>query len=154
MSLMMLRYITLYTKENRLKIEYKLNPKLSEDEFIDILNRSTLGERRPIDDRECISGMLQNADIIITAAENDKIIGVARSVTDFNYCCYLSDLAVDQAYQKHGIGKKLMEKTQEQLGKKCKIILLSAPSAAEYYPKAGFTQHTSAWTLARDKMLL
>jgi len=136
-----------------LNIEYKLNPQLTEDAFIDILNRSTLGERRPIDDRECIKGMLKNADIIVIATENEKIIGVARSITDFNYCCYLSDLAVDEKYQKHGIGKKLIDMTQKQLNEKCKIILLSAPNATEYYPKVGFTQHTSAWTLTRDKKL-
>jgi predicted N-acetyltransferase YhbS len=137
-----------------LNIKYKLNPKLTTDEFIDILNRSTLGKRRPIDDKECIDGMLKNADIIVVAIDNKKIVGVARSVTDYNYCCYLSDLAVDQKYQKHGIGKKLINITQEQLNKKCKIILLSAPDATEYYPKIGFTQHTSAWTLARDKKLI
>ena len=98
--------------------------------------------------------MLKNADIIVVAIDNEKIVGVARSVTDYNYCCYLSDLAVDQKYQKHGIGKKLINITQEQLNKKCKIILLSAPDATEYYPKIGFTQHTSAWTLARDKKLI
>ena len=137
-----------------MNIKYKLNPKLTTDEFIDILNRSTLGKRRPIDDKECIDGMLKNADIIVVAIDNEKIVGVARSVTDYNYCCYLSDLAVDQKYQKHGIGKKLINITQEQLNKKCKIILLSAPDATEYYPKIGFTQHTSAWTLARDKKLI
>jgi len=125
------------------------DPQLTEDEFIDILNRSTLGERRPIEDKECMRGMLKNADIVITAVENDKIVGVARSVTDFHYCCYLSDLAVDKEYQKHGIGKKLIEMTQKQLNEKCKIILLSAPAATEYYPKVGFTQHPSAWTLSR-----
>ena len=137
-----------------MNIKFKLNPKLTTDEFIDILNRSTLGKRRPIDDKECIDGMLKNADIIVVALDNEKIVGVARSVTDYNYCCYLSDLAVDQKYQKHGIGKKLINITQEQLNKKCRIILLSAPDATEYYPKIGFTQHTSAWTLARDKKLI
>ena len=143
--------LSLILKELRLKIEYKLNPELTENEFIDILNRSALGERRPVDDKKCISGMLKNADIIITAHEGDKIVGVARSVTDFHYCCYLSDLAIDETYQKHGIGKKLIDMTQTQLHDKCKIILLSAPSATEYYPKVGFSQHSSAWTLAKDK---
>jgi predicted N-acetyltransferase YhbS len=137
-----------------LNIKYKLNPKLTTDEFIDILNRSTLGRRRPIDDKECIDGMIENADIVVVAIDSDKIVGVARAVTDYNYCCYLSDLAVDEKYQKHGIGKQLISKVQEQLNDKCKIILLSAPDATEYYPKIGFTQHTSAWTLARDKKLV
>ncbi|WOE68852.1 GNAT family N-acetyltransferase [Hydrogenimonas thermophila] len=137
-----------------MNIEYKLNPKLTVNEFIDILNRSTLGERRPIDNLKCIDGMLKNADIIVVATNNKKIIGVARSVTDFYYCCYLSDLAVDKKYQNKGIGKNLINMTQKQLNDKCKIILLSAPKATEYYPKIGFTQHTSAWTLARDKKLI
>jgi predicted N-acetyltransferase YhbS len=137
-----------------LNIEYKLNPRLTQSEFIDILNRSTLGERRPIDDLKTIQGMIDNADIIVTAIDDNKIIGIARSVTDFNYCCYLSDLAVDKEYQKHGIGKQLIDMTQTQLNKKCKIILLSSPSAIKYYPKVGFTQHTSAWTLAKDKKLI
>ena len=137
-----------------MNIEYKLNTKLTVDEFIDILNRSTLGERRPIDDLQCIDGMLKNADLIVVAIDNQKIIGVARSVTDFNYCCYLSDLAVDTEYQNQGIGKNLIDMTQKQLNDKCKIILLSAPSAIEYYPKIGFTQHLSAWTLPRDRKLI
>ena len=137
-----------------MNIQYKINPKLTTDEFIDILNRSTLGERRPIDDKECIDGMIENADIIVVAIENDKIVGVARAVTDYNYCCYLSDLAVDEKYQKNGIGKQLISEVQEQLNDKCKIILLSAPDATEYYPKIEFIQHTSAWTLAKDKKLI
>lgn len=136
-----------------MEIKYILKPELTAEQFIDILNCSTLGERRPIGDLECIEGMLKHADIIMAAKHNDKIVGVARSVTDFNYCCYLSDLAVDQEYQKHGIGKKLIEKTQDLLNKKCKIILLSAPAATEYYPKIGFTQHNSAWTLGRQDKL-
>ena len=97
--------------------------------------------------------MIENADIIVSATIDNKIIGIARAVTDFYYCCYLSDLAVDKRYQKNGIGKKLISKVQEQLNDKCKIILLSAPDAIEYYPKIGFMQHNSAWTLAREDKL-
>ena len=132
-----------------LNIQYTLNPNLTDHAFVDILNRSTLGERRPVDDTACIKGMLENADIIVVATNGEKIVGVARSVTDFNYCCYLSDLAVDTEYQRLGIGKRLIAVTQEQLNEKCKIILLSAPAATAYYPKAGFTQHPSAWTLCK-----
>ena len=136
-----------------MNINYKINPTLSANEFINILNRSTLGERRPVDDLECIESMMKNADIIVTAVMDDKIVGVARAVTDFSYCCYLSDLAVDADLQHHGIGKMLIRKMREQLGSKCKIILLSAPSAVEYYPKIGFTQHSSAWVLDSSKEL-
>ena len=136
-----------------MKITYTLEPELTVEQFIDILNRSSFAKRRPVEDLECIEGMLKHADIIMVAKHDDKIVGIARSVTDFNYCCYLSDLAVDKKYQKHGIGKKLIEETQSLLGQKCKIILLSAPAATKYYPKIGFTQHDSTWTLGRQDKL-
>jgi predicted N-acetyltransferase YhbS len=128
-------------------IEYKTNPEISARDFIDILDRSGLGERRPVDDVDVIDGMLKNADIVIAAYENDKIVGIARAVTDYHYCCYLSDLAVDKDYQYQGIGKNLISKLKKSLNKNCKIILLSAPSATEYYPKMGFEKHNSAWIL-------
>jgi ribosomal protein S18 acetylase RimI-like enzyme len=131
------------------ELKYRQNPDITPAEFIDLLNRSTLAKRRPVDDDACISGMVSNADIIITAEYKGKIVGVARSVTDYHYCCYLSDLAVDVDFQKQGIGQKLIEKTEELLGEHCKIILLSAPDATGYYPKIGFTQHQSAWTRSR-----
>ncbi len=137
-----------------MNIEYKLNPTITPKEFIEVLKNSTLGERRPIDDIATIKGMIENSNLIVTALIDNKLIGIARAVTDFNYCCYLSDLAVDTKYQKKGIGKQLIAKVQEQLNDKCKIILLSAPDAKEYYPKIGFTQHHSAWTLARDGKLI
>lgn len=132
-----------------MNITYETTSTLSVDSFIDILNRSTLGERRPVDDLECIENMIKNADIIVTAVVDNKIIGVARAVSDYSYCCYLSDLAVDVDFQHQGIGKILIQKVQEQLGVKCKLILLSAPAAVGYYPKIGFTQHPSAWVIAK-----
>ncbi len=136
-----------------MEIKYRINQDISADEFIDVLRRSTLAERRPVEDRVCIEGMLRHANLLVTAWDGDRLIGVARSVTDFNYCCYLSDLAVDTAYQKHGIGKCLIAETQQRLGPQCTIILLSAPAAVEYYPRIGFQHHPQAWLLPRAKSL-
>ena len=130
-----------------MNIEYKINPAISSFEFIDILKRSTLSQRRPVDDIKTIQGMIENADIIITAETESKIVGIARAVSDFYYCCYLSDLAVDKEYQKLGIGKNIITKLKKQLHENCKIILLAAPNAREYYPKIGFTKYESAWIL-------
>ncbi len=134
-------------------ITYATDRPLTQEQFIDLLTRSTLGERRPIDDAATIAGMLRHADLLVTAWDDDTPVGVARSVTDFTYCCYLSDLAVDAAYQRQGIGVELMARTQEQLGPNCKIILLAAPAAADYYGHVGFSHHPRCWILDRDTKL-
>lgn len=131
-----------------MKIVYEHSRQISDEEFVDVLRRSTLAERRPVDDAAVIRAMLAHADLLCTAWDGGLLVGVARSVTDFEYCCYLSDLAVDAQYQKMGIGKELIRVTQLRLGKKAKIILLAAPKAEGYYGKVGFSQHRSAWVRA------
>jgi ribosomal protein S18 acetylase RimI-like enzyme len=128
-------------------IVYEVNKSITADEFIDVLNRSTLGQRRPVDDRACIQGMLDHANLLVTARANGFLVGVSRSVTDFHFCCYLSCLAVDEKYQRHGIGKEMIRRTQAQLGKRCNLILLAAPAAVEYYPRIGFEHHPQCWIL-------
>ena len=128
-------------------IHYALEPNLSADEFIDILVRSTLAERRPVDDAETITGMLLNADVILTARSEGKLVGVSRAITDFAYCTYLADLAVDTAFQRSGIGRELIRRTHEAAGVQTRLILLAAPAAASYYPHVGMQQHNSCWTI-------
>jgi GNAT superfamily N-acetyltransferase len=132
-------------------ITYSTTHPLTPEAFIDVLKRSTLGERRPIDDPQAIAGMVANAGLTVTAWDGDKLVGVARSVTDFTYCCYLSDLAVDETYQRRGIGIELMARTQAELGPNCKLILLAAPAAADYYGHVGFEHHPRCWILDRDR---
>jgi len=134
-------------------IHYSTTTPLTPTTFIDLLRRSTLAERRPVDDAETIAGMLANADLTVTAWDGDLLVGVARSVTDFTYCCYLSDLAVDVAYQRQGIGMELIAGTQAQLGPRCNLILLAAPAAADYYGHIGFNHHPRCWILPRDKSI-
>ena len=126
-------------------IIYKINSKITVDDYIDLLSKTSLGNRRPITNRQCIKGMVDNSNLIVSAWLDGKLIGVARSVTDFYYCCYLSDLAVSEQCQNYGIGKTLIDLTMEQLQPNCNLILLAAPQATSYYPKIGFTQHPSAW---------
>ena len=141
--------LTRFIIQNRLminNIEYKINNKITVDEFTEVLVASTLGERRPIDDRSRIEKMLSNANLIVTARENGKLVGVARSVSDFSYCTYLSDLAVSKTHQHRGIGKELIRKTK-LAGEPAKLILLSAPAAVDYYPKIGMTRHNHCYFL-------
>src|ERR1051325_8889648 len=126
-------------------ITYHIEPNLAPAEFIDVLVRSTLAERRPVADAETIAGMLRHADVIVTARINGLLVGVSRAITDFSYCTYLSDLAVDQAYQRRGIGKELLRHPHDAAGLKTKLILLSAPAAQSYYPHIGLTKHDSCW---------
>ena len=128
-------------------VTYKAHDKITPEEFVAVLTTSTLGERRPVDNTECIRGMVDHADLVVTARDGDKLVGVARSVTDFHYCCYLSDLAVDIAFQKQGIGTRLIDLTVEQLGPECLLLLLSAPAAVDYYPHIGFERHEQCWII-------
>ena len=128
-------------------ITYKINEPITEQQFIALLNETSLGERRPLADKERVAAMLEHSNLLVTAWAEDKLVGVARSLTDFSFCCYLSDLAVSDRIQKSGIGKALISKTAGQLHPQCRVILLAAPLAVAYYPKIGFEQHPSAWTL-------
>jgi len=132
-----------------MSIEYKINTPVTTEQFIGLLKKSTLGERRPIEDRECMEGMMNNSNLIVTAWDDERLIGIARSMTDFHYACYLSDLAVDAEYQNNGIGKKLQLITQKQLGPKCKLILIAAPLTNSYYEQIGFTNNQRCWVLER-----
>ena len=126
-------------------VTYRHDQKISPQQFVDLLKRSTLAERRPVEDAERIASMLEHANLICAAWDGDLLVGVARSVTDFSYCCYLSDLAVDITYQSKGIGTELIRLTQSRIHPEAKLVLLAAPKAVEYYPKIGMTQHDSAW---------
>jgi GNAT superfamily N-acetyltransferase len=131
-------------------VDYRLEPDLEPAEFIDVLVRSRLGERRPIDRPEVIAAMLANADVVVTARANGRLVGISRAVTDFAYCTYLSDLAVDEAYQRRGIGRELIRRTHEAGGLGTTLILLAAPKARTYYPHIGMQPHDSCWVIARS----
>ena len=130
-------------------VSYQLEPDLAVDEFVDVLRRSTLAERRPVDEPETLRGMLSQADIIVTARVARQLVGVARAISDFSYCTYLSDLAVDVAYQRQGIGRTLIRRTHEAAGLRTTLILLAAPQAVAYYPQVGFQRHDSCWLVPR-----
>jgi predicted N-acetyltransferase YhbS len=118
-------------------------------EFIDLLERSTLGERRPVNEMETIRRMLENADVIVTARADGLLVGISRAITDYSFCTYLSDLAVDVNYQRQGIGKELIARTHEAAGHNTTLILLAAPKARTYYPHVGMQAHDSCWVIPR-----
>jgi len=128
---------------------YSQKPDLSPGEFLDILARSTLAERRPVQEPATIAGMLRHADILFTAYDDGRLVGVARAITDYSYCTYLSDLAVDVSYQRQGIGQELLRRTHAAAGLHTTLILLAAPAAREYYPRIGMLPHDSCWLIPR-----
>jgi len=134
-----------------MNVEYKVNSPILASQFIDLLEKSMLGKRRPVEDLTCIEGMVKNSNLMVSAWIDGKLVGIARSMTDFHYACYLSDLAVDKAYQNKGIGKMLQVITQEQLEPKCKLILIASPKANSYYAKAGYENNLRCWVLERSK---
>jgi GNAT superfamily N-acetyltransferase len=131
-------------------IRYVRGNALDLDAAIALYRASTLGARRPVDDRDRMATMLREANLVITAWAADALVGIARSMTDFAYACYLSDLAVHADWQRRGIGVGLIAETRAALHPRATIILLAAPAAIDYYPRIGFTRHESAWVLPGD----
>ncbi|MCE3278208.1 MAG: family acetyltransferase [Bacteroidetes bacterium] len=130
-----------------MKIQFRINASLRAEDVIEVFKSS--GINRPIEDLTRIDQMLKNSNLIISAWDGIELIGIARSVTDYNYCCYLSDLAVKVEHQKSGIGKTLIELTQQTIGDQTMLLLLSAEPAMEYYPKVGFEKVENGFIIKR-----
>lgn len=128
---------------------FSVEPTLSAEESQSILRASTLAERRPAQDLDRLDKMLRHADLVMTARDAGRLVGVARAITDFSYCCYLSDLAVDAQYQRQGIGKRLIEETHRAAGQDTTLILVAAPAAETYYPRIGMKHLSSCWAIPR-----
>lgn len=132
-------------------IRYVINQPISVDAFIQLLQKTSLGARRPLADRATMQGMIEQGNLLVTAWLGEQLIGIARSVTDYHFACYLSDLAVDEAYQCRGIGKALIQHTRRQLGPRCGLLLLAAPAARDYYQHIGFSYVDRCWQLTADQ---
>jgi ribosomal protein S18 acetylase RimI-like enzyme len=127
-------------------ITYIAQPKITAQDFIDILDKSTLGLRRPLQDLAAMQTMFDHGNVYVGAYDGDKLVGLARVMTDFVFTSYLSDLAIDEAYQHRGIGKQLIIEVKKFLPR-AKIILLAAPAAEGYYPKIGMRNHGHCYVL-------
>lgn len=132
-----------------MEIEYSFTKIPTSDEVIELYNDS--GLPRPTENRTRISNMLSNSNLIITAWHNNKLVGVARSITDWVWACYLSDLAVSSNYKNLGIGKELVRLTKEKVGNESMVLLLSVPTAIEFYKKIGFIKQESSFILNRNQ---
>jgi predicted N-acetyltransferase YhbS len=134
-------------------ITYRMGNDLDVDRVIDLYRTTTLGERRPLTDRERMAAMLRNANLVVTAWDGQLLVGISRTLTDFNYVAYLSDLAVRLSHQRHGIGRELIRQTQAAAGPKTSVVLCAAPGAEAYYPHVGFAPVPSAWILRPEEHL-
>ena len=128
---------------------YRIGPVPETKSIIEIYQSS--GINRPTADTQRIAKMYQHSNLVVTAWHDEKLIGIARSLTDYSYCCYLSDLAVRKEYQQQGIGKELIALTQQAIGPQAMLLLLSAPAALEYYPKLGFEAVDNGFIIKRTQ---
>jgi GNAT superfamily N-acetyltransferase len=132
-------------RKNRDMIFYRVGNDIDLDAFIDVYRDSTLGERRPVDDRERMAQMLGRANLVVSAWDAERLVGIARSLSDFCYATYLSDIAVRLSYQRQGVGRELIRRTQLE-GGKATVFLFAAPKAVDYYARVGFSAG-SGWVL-------
>lgn len=136
-----------------MSLKYRINSPVTVGQFLHLLHESELAHRRPVNELSCIQGMLKHSNLIVSAWDNEELVGIARSMTDFHYACYLSDLAVSKAYQGRLVGYNLQVLTQQQLGEHCKLILLAAPGLDDYYHNIGYEPHERCWVLPRSESL-
>lgn len=130
-------------------VRYRHDAALTPDQLAALFRAA--GLRRPVDEPERLAQMIRHANLTITAWSGDRLIGVARALTDFAFCCYLSDLAVDKAYQRRGIGAELIGRIRQAIGPNTTLLLLSAPEAMDYYPKVGFKAVDNGWIIERER---
>lgn len=130
-------------------ITYKLNQPLEVEDVIRVFDAS--GISRPTKDRERIGRMLKNASLTVSAWDGSRLIGVCRALTDFSYCCFLSDLAVDRAYQHQGIGKEMIARLRTEIGDEVSLIIQAAASSMSYYPQLGFEKMENGFMIARKR---
>lgn len=134
------------------QITFIIGNQVNLDQALAVYRDSTLGARRPVDERDRMRAMLRNANLVVTAWDGETMVGIARSLSDKQFVTYLSDLAVRTSYQRMGIGKELIRHTQAA-APNAEIVLLAAPDAESYYPHVGFVQHPQAWTLKPVKKI-
>ena len=130
-----------------MEIQYKFEITPTTEQIIDLYDNA--GLPRPTIDKARIKKMYENSNLIVTAWDNEKLVGVSRAITDWCWSCYLADLAVRQGYQKLKIGKKLIGLTKEKVGEQTMVLLLSVPTAMEYYPKVGFSKEDRSFIIHR-----
>ena len=130
-----------------MEILYSFDKRPTADQIIELYDNA--GLPRPTHDKERIQKMFDNSNLIVTAWDNELLVGVSRSITDWVWACYLSDLAVRREYKKEGIGKHLIQLTREKVGDQSMVSLLSVPTAMEYYPKVGFVKQESSFIINR-----
>ncbi len=130
-------------------VSYKVNTKVEAHQLADLFTRS--GLNRPTDDLNRVKKMIDNSNLMVTAWEGDKLVGAARALSDFGFCTYISDLAIDKEYQNQGLGHELVNEIMKQAGEESNFILLSPPETMEYYPKLGFEKCGNAFIIMRKK---
>lgn len=126
--------------DNKINITIR-EERISAGEYIDFLKRTDLGSQYPKERfNERIEKLVKNVSISLVARNEDGlIVGVLFAITDFAYWLFLTDLGVDRAYVRQGIGKKLIKTAHEIAGgeKDIAIYTVANENAIQFYEKLG-----------------
>jgi len=132
-----------------MRISYMINQEVKPAEVVRLFVNS--GIHRPTNDLGRIRKMIKNANLTVSARDGKKLVGILRALTDFSYCCYISDLVVDKKYQRQGIGKKMIYLATKTVGEQVMLLLLSSPEADSFYSHIGLKKVENAWQIPRKK---
>lgn len=86
-----------------MQIDYREDANISVEYAIDLYKQLTRGERRSVDRPNVFEGMLKHANLVISAWDSQRLIGIVRSLSDFTYVTDLADPAIDAEYQKSAV---------------------------------------------------
>ncbi len=130
-------------------ITYKVNTGLDVRAVAEVFQSS--GINRPVEDLSRIRRMLNNANLLVSAWHDQTLVGLVRALSDFSYCCYISDIAVSRQYQRKGIGTGMVRVLRDQLSEEVMVLLIATEDAMNYYKHLCFEKHERAWYVPRDR---
>lgn len=114
-----------------MELTFAVNEVVDVQEAVALLKRAERKQRDSGDEHRLVR-IVPEANIVVTARDGQKLVGLARGLKEHSGCCYLSDLIVDREYAAHAVGEKLIRQVAKQVGENSLIVLVPAPQAHAY----------------------
>ena len=105
---------------------------------------------KPIAGAARLQVMIDETQLVLSVWDDEHLIGFARCLTDFEYCCYLSDILILPAYEGHQIGRQLIATLQAYIGPRVTLSLRAADSAVGFYERINLPHADNMFRIGRE----